>query len=225
MIVCPSCQHRNPEGTAQCLSCGASLERFVYRACPSCGALNPAQNTFCHRCLSELVPLPESDELPEANAEQPRVEDEPLTTRGVKWHLQGDGEDPPPKEDKKPAPQKPVTSKMLPVLPVEEPEPQADTEEIATVETWPAPPPATVAEAPTEEIDTEGVQGPPEGSPELPPIEPFAPSIEPAAPEPSITGELEAEEPAVATSPIEALPDDERPTLWANIVREPEPPQ
>ena len=57
MIVCPACNHKNPEGSEVCEACGASLEHFLYRACPSCGALNPAQNTFCHRCLSALVPM------------------------------------------------------------------------------------------------------------------------------------------------------------------------
>jgi len=55
MIVCPICNHTNPEGTDTCESCGGSLENFLYRVCPSCDALNPAQNTFCHRCLSPLT--------------------------------------------------------------------------------------------------------------------------------------------------------------------------
>ena len=56
MIVCPSCEHHNAEGSQTCAACGASLEGFVYRVCPACGALSPAQNTYCHRCLAELVP-------------------------------------------------------------------------------------------------------------------------------------------------------------------------
>jgi hypothetical protein len=56
MIVCPACKHRNPEAAPKCEACDGSLEHFVYRVCPSCGVLNPAQNTFCHRCFSELVP-------------------------------------------------------------------------------------------------------------------------------------------------------------------------
>ena len=56
MIVCPVCSHKNPEGSKLCESCGGSLEHFEYRACSSCGALNPAQNVFCNRCLSELLP-------------------------------------------------------------------------------------------------------------------------------------------------------------------------
>ena len=55
MIVCPVCNHRNPDDAAVCQACGGSLERFVYRACPSCGALNPAGNVFCHRCFEDLV--------------------------------------------------------------------------------------------------------------------------------------------------------------------------
>lgn len=55
MIVCPACQHRNPEGAEVCEACGASLEGFAYRVCPKCGALNPAENLFCHRCLERLA--------------------------------------------------------------------------------------------------------------------------------------------------------------------------
>jgi ribosomal protein L40E len=56
MIVCPTCNHHNPEGAEACAQCGASLAGFAYRACPTCGALNAADSVFCHRCLSELSP-------------------------------------------------------------------------------------------------------------------------------------------------------------------------
>jgi len=54
MIVCPTCQHHNPENAEDCSSCGSSLAGFVHRVCPVCGALNPAQNAFCQRCFGEL---------------------------------------------------------------------------------------------------------------------------------------------------------------------------
>lgn len=62
MIVCPFCQHKNPEGVSRCEACGRSVEHFVYRACPSCGALNPAQSLFCSRCLTELAPSVETEQ-------------------------------------------------------------------------------------------------------------------------------------------------------------------
>ncbi len=54
MIVCPRCQHHNPETATVCASCGAPLERAAYRACPSCKALNPGTAVYCHRCFSPL---------------------------------------------------------------------------------------------------------------------------------------------------------------------------
>lgn len=54
MIVCPSCEHRNPEDAKECQKCGASLAGFAYRACPRCDALNPPDNTFCNRCLAQI---------------------------------------------------------------------------------------------------------------------------------------------------------------------------
>jgi hypothetical protein len=56
MIVCPACQHRNPEQASRCEACGGSLEHFIYRACPACGALNEASSAFCQRCLEPLLP-------------------------------------------------------------------------------------------------------------------------------------------------------------------------
>jgi len=54
MIVCPGCQHRNPEDASECRQCGASLAGFAYRACPRCDALNPPDNAFCNRCLAPI---------------------------------------------------------------------------------------------------------------------------------------------------------------------------
>jgi ribosomal protein L40E len=54
MIVCPRCQHHNPESASRCAACGGSLAQAVYRACPTCSALNPMRNAYCHRCFSLL---------------------------------------------------------------------------------------------------------------------------------------------------------------------------
>jgi len=68
MIVCPACQHPNPEDARTCEHCGGSLAGFVYRACPRCGVLNPPDNTFCNRCLAriqETEPQVDGDEASE----------------------------------------------------------------------------------------------------------------------------------------------------------------
>lgn len=78
MIVCPSCQHRNPQDAEVCEACGEGLENFVYRACPACEALNPAENIYCHRCLERLRGItPEAAEQPPAD-EETVTEEEPI---------------------------------------------------------------------------------------------------------------------------------------------------
>ncbi len=54
MIVCPRCQHHNPESAGRCEACGGSLAQAVYRVCPNCQALNPVRHAYCHRCFSLL---------------------------------------------------------------------------------------------------------------------------------------------------------------------------
>jgi uncharacterized membrane protein YvbJ len=45
MIVCPTCNHHNPEGAEACAQCGASLAGFAYRACPT--AARSTRPTAC----------------------------------------------------------------------------------------------------------------------------------------------------------------------------------
>ena len=78
MIVCPACQHNNPEEAAFCEECGESLEGFLYRACPSCGSLNAADGVFCHRCLTNLSASPEQGTL---SREEGLTDTPPLSAR------------------------------------------------------------------------------------------------------------------------------------------------
>lgn len=57
MIVCPNCNHQNPEGATQCEACYTPLPTTI--ACPSCGATVQSDATFCGQCGSNL-PQPES---------------------------------------------------------------------------------------------------------------------------------------------------------------------
>lgn len=85
MIVCPSCEHRNPEGAESCEVCGASLDRSVYRACPSCGALNAADDLYCRRCLAELRSQSEGVSVQpqeSAGGETPEIPEDPLEGLG-----------------------------------------------------------------------------------------------------------------------------------------------
>lgn len=48
MIVCPNCNHQNPEAAVQCEACYTPLPTMVN--CPSCGASVQADASFCGQC-------------------------------------------------------------------------------------------------------------------------------------------------------------------------------
>jgi hypothetical protein len=48
MIVCPNCNHPNPDGAVQCEACYTPLPATIN--CPSCGATVQADAAFCGQC-------------------------------------------------------------------------------------------------------------------------------------------------------------------------------
>jgi ribosomal protein L40E len=52
MIVCPNCNHHNPEGASQCEACYTPLPEMI--ACPSCEALVQSDANFCGQCGYDL---------------------------------------------------------------------------------------------------------------------------------------------------------------------------
>ncbi|WP_017653745.1 FHA domain-containing protein [Fortiea contorta] len=48
MIVCPNCNHPNPDGAVQCEACYTPLPANT--SCPSCGAVVQADAAFCGQC-------------------------------------------------------------------------------------------------------------------------------------------------------------------------------
>ena len=48
MIICPNCNHQNPEGSVQCENCYTELPSTY--SCPNCGALVQTDATFCGQC-------------------------------------------------------------------------------------------------------------------------------------------------------------------------------
>ncbi len=48
MIVCPNCNHHNPEGSTQCENCYTPLSQTT--SCPNCGAAVQTDATFCGQC-------------------------------------------------------------------------------------------------------------------------------------------------------------------------------
>jgi 2-oxoglutarate dehydrogenase E2 component (dihydrolipoamide succinyltransferase) len=57
--ICPECDHRNPQGSRFCNSCGAPLQR---RFCRSCGAANDVQSPACRACGASLPVITTADE-------------------------------------------------------------------------------------------------------------------------------------------------------------------
>ncbi|MGI0489549.1 FHA domain-containing protein [Pantanalinema rosaneae CENA516] len=48
MIVCPNCNHQNPDGAVQCEACYTPLPAMT--ACPNCGAAVQTDASFCGQC-------------------------------------------------------------------------------------------------------------------------------------------------------------------------------
>lgn len=74
MIVCPNCNHQNPDGAVQCEACYTPLPEMI--ACPNCQATVQADASFCGQCGFNLqsappahpaVSAPVSSELPNLN--------------------------------------------------------------------------------------------------------------------------------------------------------------
>lgn len=52
MIVCPNCNHQNPDGAVQCEACYTPLPSMI--SCPSCGASVQTDASFCGQCGFDL---------------------------------------------------------------------------------------------------------------------------------------------------------------------------
>ena len=84
MIVCPNCNHQNPEGSTQCENCYTPLPQTT--SCPNCGASVQTDATFCGQCGFNLqVEMIESImDLSENAEEYPEItytaETEPIST-------------------------------------------------------------------------------------------------------------------------------------------------
>ena len=88
MIVCPNCNHQNPDGAIQCEACYTPLPATT--SCPNCGATVQTDASFCGQCgfnLSVAAPLggegtapPISPpDVPDLVNPDPLVQPEPMT--------------------------------------------------------------------------------------------------------------------------------------------------
>lgn len=80
MIVCPNCNHQNPDGASQCESCYTPLP--VTASCPNCGAAVQTDAAFCGQCGFNLRPgsyVPELEvTVPSASSVGPTVVSPPM---------------------------------------------------------------------------------------------------------------------------------------------------
>ena len=79
MIVCPNCNHQNPEGSLQCENCYTPLPASAN--CPNCGASVQTDATFCGQCgfnlqAENLAPVPDVLETIIGSSETPQIEEE-----------------------------------------------------------------------------------------------------------------------------------------------------
>ena len=81
-MICPECQHENPEDARFCNGCGHKLEL----TCPKCGKANPPGSWFCNGCGHGLAEPKESppNDYDEPHSYTPKhLADKILTTRSA----------------------------------------------------------------------------------------------------------------------------------------------
>lgn len=86
MIVCPNCNHQNPDGAVQCEACYTPLPSTT--ACPNCGANVQTDASFCGQCGFNLRATPPHADLengttppsilPDLLPPEPLIEPDPL---------------------------------------------------------------------------------------------------------------------------------------------------
>ncbi|MGF1459649.1 MAG: FHA domain-containing protein [Leptolyngbyaceae cyanobacterium] len=86
MIVCPNCNHQNPDGAVQCEACYTPLPTLTH--CPSCKAAVQSDASFCGQCGFDLrqsnapgTPEPDMSTTETGQASEPVIDYE-LTSPG-----------------------------------------------------------------------------------------------------------------------------------------------
>lgn len=95
MIVCPNCNHQNPDGAVQCEACYTPLP--VMTTCPSCGAKVQSDASFCGQCGYNLQAAPAASppeavavptiapdfEIPDLPSPDPLIPPDPLVASAL----------------------------------------------------------------------------------------------------------------------------------------------
>lgn len=103
MIVCPNCNHSNPDGSPQCESCHTPLPAAA--GCPECGASVPVGASFCGQCGASLAPR--TSDRPEPTESEPTVSETTEVTAQTTAATVPDAPTPPPQPAVPPAPPSP----------------------------------------------------------------------------------------------------------------------
>jgi ribosomal protein L40E len=130
MIVCPNCNHQNPDGANQCEACYTPLP--VTASCSNCGAAVQTDAAFCGQCgfnlrpgayvpeveatvpsASPLGPTVVSPPSPDLVQPQSLVEPEPLVTANIGPNLEKTPVGIPTLPDPSPSPAVPVTTESV----------------------------------------------------------------------------------------------------------------
>lgn len=77
MIVCPNCNHQNPDGAVQCEACYTPLPALA--SCPSCNATVQSDASFCGQCGFDLRTV----NAPVSQTEDNATPDYELTSPGT----------------------------------------------------------------------------------------------------------------------------------------------
>jgi pSer/pThr/pTyr-binding forkhead associated (FHA) protein len=96
MIVCPNCNHQNPDGAVQCEACYTPLPAM--KSCPNCGSGVQADASFCGQCGFNLRAAAQSTngsaaeapsetaapdfDIPDLVAPDPLISPDPLVAGG-----------------------------------------------------------------------------------------------------------------------------------------------
>jgi len=142
MIVCPNCNHQNPDSAVQCEACYTPLPATT--SCPNCGAKVQADASFCGQCGFNLKAVSASQQREAVNvAGAPAIGPQASAAEPV------GAAEPDPLPESQPVPSMIVEPKLAES---EAPSPDADSSEV--VESIAVPPPgvaATPVEAPVAE--------------------------------------------------------------------------
>ncbi|MEG4578901.1 FHA domain-containing protein [Microcoleus vaginatus GB2-A3] len=130
MIVCPNCNHQNPDGASQCEACYTPLP--VTASCSNCGAAVQTDAAFCGQCgfnlrpgsivpevevtvpsLSPVGPTVVSSPAPDLVPPDPLMAMEPLVTLNKGLNLEKTPASIPTIPDPPPSPSVPVTTESV----------------------------------------------------------------------------------------------------------------